>query len=152
MDSYKALIVYHSTPLQNDYSPSELLMNRKLRTPLPIIESQLVSCVPDYSVIQHKEAQYKTTSRKIFNTCHHASPLEPLDLGQSVGITGRGDSGVVIQPAETPRSSVVLTSTGCIRRDCQYLTKVPELHSDPDNTIDTRTKSSTTFTNQNSNH
>ena len=51
-DPHKALMVYHSTPLHNGYSPSELLMNHKLRTPLPIIETQLVPCVPDYSIIQ----------------------------------------------------------------------------------------------------
>ena len=35
-DPYLAILSYRSTPLQNGYSPSELLMNRKLRTMVPI--------------------------------------------------------------------------------------------------------------------
>jgi len=84
--------MYITLPLHNGYSLSQLLMNRKLHTPLPIIETQLVPSVPDYSIIQDKETQYKTNNKNNFHTCHRASPLDPLDLGQSVWITGRRDN------------------------------------------------------------
>ena len=35
-DPYLTLLAYRSTPLQNGYSPSELLMSRKLRASVPI--------------------------------------------------------------------------------------------------------------------
>ena len=99
--------------------------------------TQLVPCVPHYSIIQCKETQYKTSNKNNFNTRHRTSPLDPLDLGQSVWITGRRDSGVVIKPAETPKSYLVSTPTGCIRRNRQHLTTIPESHSDPDITVQT---------------
>ena len=36
-DPYPALLAYRSTPLQNGFSPSELLMGRRLRTKVPVI-------------------------------------------------------------------------------------------------------------------
>ena len=34
-DHYLAILTYRSTPLENGYSPAELLMDRKLRTTIP---------------------------------------------------------------------------------------------------------------------
>jgi len=45
-----------------------------------------------------------------------------------------GNSGVITQPAETPRSYVVSTPTGNIRRNRQHLSAIPESHSDHDTT------------------
>ena len=38
---YDTLLAYRSTPLSNGYSPAELLMGRKLRTPIPTIPTLL---------------------------------------------------------------------------------------------------------------
>ena len=35
------MLFYHSTPLQNKYSPAKLFMGRKLRTTLPSLPSTL---------------------------------------------------------------------------------------------------------------
>ena len=51
-DPYLAMLIYRSTPLQNGYSPGELLMGRKLRTTLPILPNQLEPSTPDYSLLQ----------------------------------------------------------------------------------------------------
>ena len=45
-DPTLALLTYRSTPLANGFSPSELLMGRKLQTRLPIPKSALVKRTP----------------------------------------------------------------------------------------------------------
>lgn len=39
---YLALMAYRSAPLVNGYSPTELLMGRRIRTTVPVIQSQLI--------------------------------------------------------------------------------------------------------------
>ena len=45
-DPYLALLSYRSTQLPNRYSPAELLMARKLRTNVPIVQ-ELIPKLPD---------------------------------------------------------------------------------------------------------
>ena len=99
-DPHMALMIYRSTPLYNGYSPSELLMNRKIRTTLPIIDSQLKPAVPDYAEVRVKEVIRKIDNKTNFDIRHHADLLDPLHPGQSVWITGRRDSGIVVQLTE----------------------------------------------------
>ena len=53
-DPYFGLMVYRATPLENGYSPTELLMGRKLRTTIPAISEQLKPRLPDYSRLREK--------------------------------------------------------------------------------------------------
>ena len=76
-----ALMIYRSTPLHNGYSPSELVMNRKIRTTLPILDSQLQSFVPDYTEVREKESKRKSDNKTNFDVRHCADVLDPLDPG-----------------------------------------------------------------------
>ena len=96
-DPYIALMIYRSAPLHNRFSPSELLMNRRLRTTLPMLESQLKPSIPDYNVVREKETKMKNNAKKNFDIRHRTNILEPLLPGQQVWISGRSDSGVIVE-------------------------------------------------------
>ena len=55
-DPYMALLILRSTPLDNGFSPPELLMSRKIRTTLPVTESQLLPSVPDREIMSKRGA------------------------------------------------------------------------------------------------
>ena len=125
-DPYIALMIYHSTPLHNGFSPSELSMNRRLHTTLPILESQLQPSVPEYSVVCEKETMRKANIKRNFDVRHRANTLETLLPGQQVWIFGRRDGGVVVDQSQSPRSYIVSTPTGDLRRNRRHLTQIPD--------------------------
>ena len=47
-DPYLALLAYRSTPLENSYSPAELLMGRRLRSTILTVPKQLSPCLPKF--------------------------------------------------------------------------------------------------------
>ncbi|CAB3262453.1 unnamed protein product [Arctia plantaginis] len=51
----KALLEYRSTPLENGFSPAELLMGRKLRTFLPILPRELTKKNNETVIYKEKE-------------------------------------------------------------------------------------------------
>ena len=55
-DSYSALLAYRATPLENGYSPAELLMSRKLRITIP---KKLSPCLPKKSLVKGKEEKIR---------------------------------------------------------------------------------------------
>ena len=91
-DPYMALMIYRSTPLNNGFSPSELLVNKRLRTTLPVVESQLQPAIPEYNVFREKETMMKANMKRNFDVRHRAHALDPLPPGQQVWISGRRDS------------------------------------------------------------
>ena len=57
MSLYLALLTYRTTPLQNGLSPSELIMGRKLRTPLPMMPAKLDQKVPKAALEEAEERE-----------------------------------------------------------------------------------------------
>jgi len=98
---------------------------------LPIVESQLAPCAPVFNIRKYDKRHVTRTTLILIIM----QALDPLDPGQSVWVTRRRESGVVMQPAETPRSYLVSTPTGCIKRNRQHLTTIPESCNDPDITV-----------------
>ena len=67
-DPYLALLTYRTTPLQNLLSPSELIMGRKLRTPLPMMPAKLDQKVLKEALeeAEEREANYREKQAKTF--------------------------------------------------------------------------------------
>ena len=125
-DPYLAMLIYRSTPLQNGYSPGELLMGRKLRTTLPILPNQLEPSTPDYSLLQKRESDVRTKEQQYFNSRHRSRQLVELYPGDSVYVddgTISAEGEVVQQVA--PRSYQVNTSHGSLRRNRKHLQLLP---------------------------
>ena len=58
-DPYLAVLAYRSTPLEQGYSPAELLMSRKLRTNIPTVQEQLVPHPVDGKGLRAKDGAIK---------------------------------------------------------------------------------------------
>ena len=83
-DPYLALLAYRTAPLQCGYSPSELLMSRKLRNTIPMLPPVLQPKVPDYTAVYARESTSQEQQAIRFNQRHKAKSLCPLNIGQSV--------------------------------------------------------------------
>ena len=77
-DPYLALLSYRSTPLQNGYTPAELLMGRKLRSTLPLVSEKLTPKLPDTEQLRKDEVIYNLqATTEDYNRRHRTSTLSP---------------------------------------------------------------------------
>ena len=119
-DPYIALTLYRSTPLENRYSPAELLMSRRIRTIIPIAPAQLNPSVPDSFQVKRKEQLIKERQRENFNH-HRGKDFVPLKQGQTVWIPDTSSEGQVTNP----RSYEIQTSNGTYRRNRSHVLPLP---------------------------
>ena len=123
-DPYNALLLYRASPLHNGKSPSELLMGRKLKTKIPTVPFNLLPKIPDHSLIRLKEEGIKQKQRILFNRRHAAKEATPLKPGDTVFVKDMKKSGEVIKKHHNPRSFIVLTDSGPIRRNRTHLVTI----------------------------
>ena len=119
-DPYLALLAYCSTPAAVGYTPSELLMNRKLRTTIPIIPDLRLSKVPDYSKVIERDRAEEQKQTENFNQRHAAKELPTLLPGDTVYVRDRERSGMVLNKTTT-RSYLVQTEDGMYCRNHRQL-------------------------------
>ena len=129
-DPYLALLTYRSTPLQTGLSPSELLMGRRLRTQLPVLEKTLTprDLRREREEVVKKEETYRSNQRKSFNQRHRAKELPAVTAGDSVWIRDQNRLGKIQGRTQHPRSFLIETEKGTIRRNRSALVKA-ELQS-----------------------
>ena len=114
-DPYLGLLAYRTTPLENGYSPAELLMGRKLQSTLPVIKSLLMPKAPPFEPLMQKEENFKRRRKmkQYFDQHHKAKSSRPLQKGEEVCLPDTSASGTV-QAEVAPRSYLVHTDNGDI--------------------------------------
>ncbi|UYV74195.1 hypothetical protein LAZ67_11002385 [Cordylochernes scorpioides] len=81
-DPSLGLLEYRSTPLENGYSPAELLMGRKLRTTLPIAPENLNPKLVDSQTLKRKEGRRRKDMKSRYDRRCGATDMEELSEGQ----------------------------------------------------------------------
>ena len=124
-DMYLALLAYRSTPIANGYSPSELLMGRKLRTILPILPQQLQPKLPNCLTLRKREEHIKEKQKQNYNKHHKVIKLPPLQEGNRVWLPQMGKKGTVMKQ-QGIRSYLIKTDDGGMyRRNRKHINKLP---------------------------
>ena len=72
---YLGLLAYRSAPLRNGLTPSELLMNRKIKTKLPVHPDILQPKDIDKEKLQKKEKEYREQYSRNYNNLHRIQNL-----------------------------------------------------------------------------
>ena len=132
-DPNLALLEYHTTPLNSGFSPSQLLMSRKLRSILPSTVEEFLPRSPNYDVVQDKLCTKQVYQKKYYDV--GSKSLKLLETGDSVRIR-QGDGlwkpAVVSSKYPAKRSYVVETPNGGIyRRNRRDLIKTNDKVSIP---------------------
>ena len=100
-------------------------MGRKLRNSIRRFHTILTSSWPDMDKLREREAGSKETQRLNFNQRHNAIPLRSVQPGTPVHIKDMGTTGTIAGAAETPRSHLVETENGTVRRNRSHVNPIP---------------------------
>ncbi|XP_034075852.1 uncharacterized protein K02A2.6-like [Gymnodraco acuticeps] len=120
-DPYLALLAYRTTPLQNGYSPAQLLMGRRLRTTVPTLPALLDPALPDSEAVVLRERERRIKDAQQYNLRHRVRSLERLTPGKEVWVTDQKASGTVMGSHNTPRSYILEGPHGTVRRNRHHL-------------------------------
>ena len=139
-DMYLAILSYRTTPTEIGYSPAELLMNRRLRTTVPMLPELRKPTVIDPSLVAEKDANLKARQKRNFDERHGTRELSQLHAGDNVWVSDRQSSAIITEES-TPRSYTVDTGDGTFRRNRRHLLTCPNEESVsnnfPDDDFDT---------------
>ena len=134
-DIYLALLSYRATPLPwCRLSPAELLMGRRLRTDVPQVANLLIPDWPHLQGFEEKDKVYKQQQKEHYDSRHRVRPVAPLsdDADVWINVQGRDIAGRINSGHPNPRSYVVDTPTGQVRRNrSQINRRLPETPSLP---------------------
>ena len=123
-DPYVALLAYRTTPLGNGYSPSELLMGPRLQSTVPIVSDELKPRQANNELLRQRERDYKQRQKHNYDRRHRATNLEKPEPNDNVYAKDQKIWGKVKQDSNTPRSYIVETERGDVRRNRRHLAKV----------------------------
>lgn len=130
-DPYLGLLAYRTAPLENGFSPAELLMGRQLNSRLPVIQTQLEPNRKDRSSLGEKEQVQREKQRTNFNRRHRARDLNRLSPGDSVWVRDLQRHGQVSAQSSNPRSYEVQSGNVTLRRNRSALVATPGMLHQP---------------------
>lgn len=153
-DPYLALLIYRSTPIPwCGFSPAELLMGRCLRATLPLSEKKLVPGWSYVAEFRQRDQAFKKKQKKAYDKRHRVAELPIIPDDTKVWVTSgpTPTPGRVTTPSSSPRSYLVETPSGIVRRNRFHLNISPEgsptepneRESSPPRRIMTRTQTGT---------
>ena len=116
-DPYIVLLNYGTTPLQNGYSPAELMMSRKLRNCLPTMLNQHIPFKPEVEKFKVKDERFRNQQKHYHDLRHRAKETPLLPKGQPVWVKTPTTKEAVVVKNATLRSVVVQTEQGSQRRN-----------------------------------
>ena len=144
-DPCLSLLAYCTTPLPwCNLSPAQLLMGRQIRSDLPQVRDKLTPQWPYLNDFRVREKEFKGKQKHDFDRRHRVKELPCLPDDTEVVVTTGGQltPGHIVEPADAPRSHVVQTSSGVIRRNRSQLNAVPNPNSQENITpLDTQARS-----------
>lgn len=126
-DPALALLSYRATPLQaTGASPSQLMLGRQIRSTLPTLEANLQPAWPDFQKVRQQDDLAKLRYSHAYDSRYKARPLPELQPGTRVLVKldnerGWTKSASVVRKHHTPRSYIVQTENGELRRNRHHL-------------------------------
>ncbi|CAG7730844.1 unnamed protein product [Allacma fusca] len=122
-DLDEALLEYRTTPLENGYSPAQLLMGRRLKGTIPTTVEKLLLEVIDKEKVAVFEENSREKQKLHFDRRHNVVVKNDFQEGEMLWVKDRRSWGVVDQKAETPRSYIITTPDGSYRRNSSFLVR-----------------------------
>ena len=119
-----ALLAFRSAPNEFGLSPAQLLFGRKIKSRIPILETELFG---RYDSKNQEDMRSKQVKQKRYHDIH-AKSLPELRTGDKVNIrtkTGWKKQGTVVKTDVGPRSYLVDTGHNTLRRNRVHLRNVP---------------------------
>lgn len=122
------ILAYRTAPLENGFSPAELMFSRKIKSNLPTLPANL-GTFSENSKVTLKENERKKRQEKMYNKRHRSSNLRDLKTGESVWIIDNRIYGKIIKRSEQPNSFIIRTEKGnAICRNRWHI--IPAPHKD----------------------
>ena len=135
-DPHLSLLTYRTTPLENGYTPAELLMRRQLQTNLPVHHANLMPRNTTRSDIAEREEARRLTTKQHHDQHFKAKELPELKPDDLVFIRDSRKDGMVVKKV-APRSYQVQTDTGVVRRNRGALVDMQDAATKTDEELQT---------------
>lgn len=120
-DPHMALLSYRTTPLNNGYSPAELLMGRQLRSTVPTTAEQLQPRTPDAAALQSSDRVYKQQQAKYYDRRHRTRDRGRWKADDRVWIPDLQTEATVVEILPFRSYNLRTTAGNIIRRNGRAL-------------------------------